>query len=162
MHAEAWAFVAQAVRERGPFERVLELGGRNVNGSVRDLFFGADYTAVDIAPGAGVDIVADCCEWQPPARFDAVVCCEVFEHEKRWPMMCATAARACRPGGVAVLTMAGPGRAPHSAIDGGTLRPDEWYDNVDPDALLEALTDAGFSFVDVEHNGPDVYAVAVI
>lgn len=161
MHMQAWAFVAEAARECGPFERVVELGGRNVNGSVRDLFGGVFYLAVDIADGPGVDVVADCCTWRSDDRFDAVVCCEVFEHEQRWPDLCATAFEVLEEGGVAILTMAAPGRAPHSAFDGGPLRGDEWYGNVDPDELARTLERVGFGKVEVDtSNFGDVYALA--
>jgi len=39
--------------------RVLEIGSRNVNGSVRDLFGGTDYHGIDAQAGEGVDTVLD-------------------------------------------------------------------------------------------------------
>lgn len=162
MHMQAWAFVAQAVREQGPFASVVELGGRDVNGSVRDLFAGASYLTVDIVDGPGVDVVADCCTWRADSTFAAVVCCEVFEHESRWCELCATAYSVLEDGGVAILTMAGPGREPHSAVDGGPLRAGEFYGNVSADELAVALTAAGFAkvAVDGESQYGDTYALA--
>lgn len=135
---------------------VLEIGSRNINGTVRDLFPG-DYTGLDISEGPGVDVVADVTEWTTRKRFDVVVCCEVLEHTDA-PIIDA-AHRLLRKGGTLILTAAGPGREPHSAVDGGPLRPGEWYANIDPDELRVALS--GWSEVTVDVAGDDVRAVAV-
>lgn len=66
-------------------QKVLEVGSLDVNGSVRRLFSGCDYTGLDVAAGPGVDIV---CEGQnydaPDASFDVVLSCEVMEHNPYW------------------------------------------------------------------------------
>lgn len=161
MHNEAFDWVRRhAVSDVD----VLDIGGRNINGSTRDLFPGSTWTALDIRPGQGVDIVADASTWTPNRAYDVVVCTEVFEHTPSWPRICMTAFKACRPGGVFVATMAGPGRPEHSAIDGGwTLHPGEYYGNVDPIELRGALADAGFVdvVVDVQQSPCDVRCVAV-
>jgi hypothetical protein len=59
--------------------------------------------------------------------------------------------------------MAGPGREPHSAVDGGPrLYAGEHYRNIDPAALLDVLVSAGFSgvLVDQSTDPDDVRAVA--
>lgn len=150
MHAEAFAYVEQFATD-DPLS-VLDIGGRNVNGSVRDLFPNADYTALDILPGEGVDIVANAASWTPDRVYDLVVCTEVFEHTDEWLQILEVAAAACRPGGRIVLTMAGPGRPEHSAIDGGPRRPGEHYANVDPEALDDGLRSAGWVEVEVEYR----------
>jgi len=142
MHAEALSWVKQ-FRTDDPVT-VLDLGGRNVNGTPRGLFPNATvYTVVDIAPGPGVDFVADAATWVPDREYDVVLSTECFEHTYSWPEICATAFKACTPGGLFVATMAGPGRAPHSGLDGGsTLYAGEEYGNVEPAklrAVLEAL-----------------------
>ncbi|MDQ3106417.1 MAG: class I SAM-dependent methyltransferase [Actinomycetota bacterium] len=159
MHAEAFQFVANAVRGR-TFGSVLEIGGRNVNGSISVLFDADSYTTVDIAPGDGVDIVADAAEWVPPATFDCVVCCEVFEHTPRWPEILATMAASLDLGGTAIVTAASLDRAPHSAVDGGPLHDGEFYANVDPADLAREMRAAGFSGQVSIHPRGDVYAVA--
>lgn len=150
MHAEAFAYVERFRTEAAL--SVLDLGGRNVNGTVRDLFPNADYTALDILPGDGVDIVANAASWTPDRQYDLVVCTEVFEHTPEWPQILRVAAAACKPGGRIVLTMAGPGRPEHSAIDGGPRRPDEHYGNVAPEDLRAGLLAAGWADVDVEYR----------
>ena len=148
MHEEARAYVeAQRSAER---LAVLDIGGRNVNGSIRDLFPNADpYVALDIAEGPGVDIVANAATWTPDRLYDLIVCTEVFEHTPEWPAILRTAAAACRPGGHLVLTMAGPGRPPHGA-SGGPWNPGEHYSNIDPSELRAEMDAAGWTDIDVE------------
>jgi hypothetical protein len=61
---------------------VLDIGGRDVNGSPRHLFSEqvTDYTVLDIRPGDGVDIVADAATWDPDGQaWDVIICAETFE-----------------------------------------------------------------------------------
>jgi predicted methyltransferase len=161
MHAEAFAWVAQHATQAEV--TVLDLGGRNVNGSIRDLFPNATrYVAVDIREGEGVDVVADASTWVPDAEYDVVVSTETFEHTAVWPEICLTAFKALKPGGSLILTMAGPGRSEHSAIDGGPLQPGEYYGNVDPEHLKHTLITAGFKdvMVDSRVSPADTRAIA--
>lgn len=144
MHTEAYAWVQKhAIPDA---QRVLDIGGRDINGSPRHLFPGAViYRTVDILPGVGVDVVADASTWEPDGEYDVVVCTEVFEHTPTWRDICKTAFKALAPGGLLIATMAGPGRPVHSAVDGGPhLHPGEHYENVHPRDLHDALVSAGF------------------
>lgn len=162
MHTEAYAWVQQHATTEPV--TVLDIGGRNINGSVKDLFPNAtSYTAMDIREGDGVDVVADAATWTPDREYQVVVCTEVFEHTDSWPDICATAFKACAPGGRFIATMAGPGRPEHSAVDGGwRLHPGEYYGNVDPDRLRSVLEDCGWRdvVVDQQHSPADVRAAA--
>lgn len=162
MHPEAYQWVAEHATT-GPVA-VLDLGGRDINGTPRALFPGATlYRTVDIAPGPAVDIVADAATWVPDREYDVAVSTECFEHTGSWPRIVLTALAALRPGGLFIATMAGPGRGVHSGVDGGgTLHPGEHYANVDPATLLAVLTDAGFTgvTVDVRPSPADVRCVA--
>ena len=162
MHAEAFAWVADHCTD-DPVS-VLDIGGRNINGTPRILFPNANpYTVLDIAPGDGVDIVADAATWDPDRRYDVVVCCEVFEHTDVWPAILRTAYRALVRGGLLIATMAGPGREPHSAVDGGPhLYGGEHYTNVELSELHDALVAAGFRRIEVDEQvaSHDVRAVA--
>lgn len=154
------------MKEYAPTARsVLDIGGRDVNGTVRALFPEAEtYTVIDAMPGDNVDIVADASVWTPQWVYDVVVCCEVFEHTPVWREICTTAYLALTPGGTFITTMGGPGRAPHSAVDGGhILQPGEHYGNVDPDDLHRQLTVIGFEGITVDqqhHPMADVRAMA--
>lgn len=160
MHQQAYEWVDR--HADADAARVLDIGGRNINGTIRDRFPGAvEYVVLDIIEDAGVDIVADAATWRPDGdRFDAVVCAEVFEHTPVWREICATAFDVLAPGGQFVATMAGPGRAPHSAMDGGPLQPGEHYANIDPDELAEELYSLGFRGINVDQLGEDVRCVA--
>jgi hypothetical protein len=155
MHQQAYDWVKSA-RCHAPadWSAVLDLGGRDINGSVRDLFSEATvYRVLDILPGDGVDIVADAATWTPDRTYDVVVCCETFEHARLWPDICGTAFDALCDDGIFVATMAGPGRPPHSAIDGGwTVYDGEWYMNVDPVDLRSVLVSLGFTDVVVDRQ----------
>ncbi len=148
MHEEAFAWVHDhATAEQ---VSVLDIGGRNINGSVRDLFPNADpYVALDIADGPAVDIVANAAEWTPDRTYDLIVCTEVFEHTPEWPAILRTAAAACRVGGRIILTMAGPGRSPHGA-SGGPWNFGEYYANVHPSDLRAEMAAAGWTDIDVD------------
>lgn len=163
MHPAAYQYVADAVARLPQRPRsVVEIGSRFINGGIRSLFRGAAYTGIDIVAGPGVDIVADGATWQPPAPVDVVVCCEVLEHTPKAPLIIANAARMLTPGGCLIVTAAGPGRAPHSAIEGGPLRKDEYYRNVTHDELHYWLHRANFNTftIDTDEAAGDIRAVA--
>jgi hypothetical protein len=162
MHAEAMEWLAKHASD-DPVD-VLDLGGRDINGSPRELWpNAASYTVLDITPGPNVDIVADAATWQPGGRrWDVAVAAELFEHTDLWPAICATAWRALHPGGRFIVTTAAPGRPPHSGRDGSALQFGEYYANVDPVALREVLERVGFAeiVVDIQPSPADVRAVA--
>jgi hypothetical protein len=162
VHAEAYSWVARYATD-DPVS-VLDLGGRDVNGTPRALFPNATvYTVLDIMDGPNVDIVANAATWTPDREYDRVLCTEVCEHTSVWPQICRTAHKACSPGGLFIATMAGPGRAPHSAVDGGPLQPGEYYANIDPVLLHRMLEDHGWRdiVVDYQPEPADVRAVAL-
>lgn len=161
MHEAAYDYVAAAVAEHGPFHRVVELGSLDINGSVRPLFGDARYVGVDRVAGPGVDVVEDALRWTPDELFDCVVCCEVLEHLEDWRGLLAAAESVLAPEGVLIVTCAGPGRGPHSAVDGNALRPDEHYENVDPVDLASALGLLGFESITAEQHGLDTRATGV-
>lgn len=162
MHDAAREFIAAQAANHRPFEAVLEIGSRDVNGSIREYFAPASYLGIDLVAGDGVDLVADATsEWEPPGDFDAIVCCEVFEHERQWRQIIANAHRWLRPRGLLLITCAGPGRAPHSGLDGGALRAREHYENIDPKELAIAIGAAGFTRMEFDLDTPgDIHATA--
>lgn len=160
MHAEAYEWVRRFRSDESDLY-VLDLGGRYINGSALDHFPNADRTVLDIAPGRGVDIVADASSWTPEGEWDVVLCCEVAEHTAVWPQIAATAFKSLVPGGELIWTCAGPGRRPHSGVDGGRrLFPGEHYANVSCEELADVLTDVGFVDVITDSLGEDTRAWA--
>ncbi len=161
MHLEAFRWVERFATDENI--TVLDLGGRDINGTPRALFPNAVYTVLDYCKGPNVHIVADAAKWEPTRQWDLVLATEVFEHTPAWPLICQTAYKALKPGGLFITTMAGPGRAPHSGIDGEhELHPGEHYQNVEPKSLQLALQWYGFVDIEVDFHKKacDVRAVA--
>lgn len=158
MHAEAMAWVAYYSRECGDPAVVLDLGGRDVNGTPRPFFPKAEYVSLDILPGA--DIEADAADWTPDREYDLIISTELFEHAERWRDIIRTAYEAARTGAYFLVTCAGPGRAPHSGVDGREVREWEHYGNVSAADMQQALEAAGWTVEAVEEYGQDTRAFA--
>jgi hypothetical protein len=141
---------------------VLDIGGRDVNGTVVDLFAPeCRWEVVDLHDGHNVTWVGDFVEFCPDRLYDVVLHLEVAEHTEAWRDHIRHAASCLTRGGLFVLTAAGPARSPHSAVDGGGLRQGEHYANVQPDVLAAVLVQSfRWSTVDTTPDGMDVRAVA--
>jgi hypothetical protein len=159
MHQAAFDFIKQFSSKEEM--SVIEIGSRNINGSVRSLFPNAEWIGLDLHEGPDVDWVGDSREYQPTEKVDMVVCCESLEHAEMWYDMVRTAAGWVKPFGRMLITCAGPGRAPHSHIDGCQLRPGEHYNNVSAVDMRRCLTDAGMTVLICHQLGDDTQAVAV-
>lgn len=126
--------------------RVLDVGGADVNGTVHALIDPrAQISVMDIEAGPGVTIVADATDpetWadEGAASYDLVISTEVFEHVQGWGRIIGGIAFALRPGGWFVGTCASSGRRPHGARGAVDPAAGEWYANVHPTALADALT----------------------
>jgi SAM-dependent methyltransferase len=150
MHLQPRAYVQQLART-WPGGRILEIGSRDVNGSVRSLFQRrppSTYLGIDLVAARGVDVMVDARQFATDDKFDLVLCLEVFEHCLDWLSLVACAWYALRSGGRFVVTCAGPGRAPHGAA-GGLLLPGEEYGNVALEDLHAGLTSFGFRIVEL-------------
>ena len=145
--------------------RVLEVGSKNINGSVRKFFRGCDYTGLDCSDGPDVDVVCLAHEFRPAELFDTVITCEALEHDPHWRLTIPHVLSLLRPGGLFVGTWGGPERPEHGTRRtedaGGTWGPDvDYYGNVSAEeftpvaaAYLDPLT------VQTCRGGQDVYAV---
>jgi SAM-dependent methyltransferase len=169
MHPEARDGLARQLAAAGltldaPW-RVLDLGGRDINGSIRGLLPAAKWTGCDITSGPGVDLVHDATQAWPDDfdRYDLVVCTEVLEHVEQWPALLRTAAQALEPGGPEALfvTCASTGRPQHGAAGAPLPGPGEWYANVPAEALRVRLGEL-FQQLVVEYRAlpGDAYARA--
>lgn len=162
MHREAYRYIAGEVSHlRLPDGPVVEIGARNINGSVRPLFGGRPYVGIDIEPGPAVDIVADGASYTPTLKPAIVVCAEVLEHTPAAAEICANAYVMLKDGGVFFITAAGVNRIPHSAVDGGDLRYGEFYANVLDTELREWLTPFADVRVQINPEAGDIYATAI-
>lgn len=159
MHPEARTYVENLVAGR-LFPAVVEVGGRWINGGVRDLIAHQSYLSLDLHPGAGVDLVVDVRDWTPPGKVDLVICCEVIEHAEDPRGVVEACAALLVPGGLLILTCAGPHRAPHSGLDGGQVRDGEHYGNIEPDDMAKWLAELDAK-VEYHPSRGDLYASAV-
>lgn len=160
-HLNTFVYVQRITRELTARRfGVVELGSRDVNGQVRHLFAGQDYTGVDIAPGNNVDVVADGATFGEPAAYDLGLCLETLEHAPNAAAIVANLRRIVRPGGLLILTMATDPRAPHSAEDGLTVRPGEYYGNVTPADLIDWLGPCSPITVEIDRIDGDLRATA--
>lgn len=162
MHPEARAAVARFAAELGYRDRpgisVLDVGARNINGLLRDLFVATDWTALDNVPAPEIDIVADARTWQPLRRWDLVLCTEVLEHVDNWQAIVATAVKATAVNGTFIVTCASTGRPAHSQTGSAEIPAGEHYGNVAP-AELDAVMRELFTSHHVEYfSGGDAYA----
>jgi GT2 family glycosyltransferase len=162
MHLEAFIFVRTHVQGR-EWRKVLDVGSRNVNGSPRPLVNSTEYHGIDVAPGPGVDEVADAARWVPSTQYDLALCLETFEHAREWREILRMMAAAVRPDGEVIVTTACDPREPHSGVDGvvNAVREDEWYRNIDPEDLRECAEELFCEVVvDVLPDRGDVRLVA--
>lgn len=159
MHPEVMEWVKRWAPE-GPVD-ALDIGGRNINGSpVGEFHPKSTWEVVDLHPGDGVTWVGDFLSYDRHSTpFDVICHLEVAEHAPDWRTHLGYARDLLGDDGMLIFTAAGPGRAPHSAIDGGALRPGEHYENIEP-AVLARTLDRAFGSHVVDVAGSDVRAVA--
>ena len=160
MHHQAYHWMRKTIAMLPDRFSVLELGSKDVNGSIRPLFTKATrYVGVDLSEGAGVDVVADAVTFKTDERFDTVVCMEVLEHTDKGREICRNAHHHLQAGGVFLVSAATGIRVPHSAVDGGELRDGEYYQNVRHSDLSFWLSDFSKRYIFKKMWG-DIYAIA--
>jgi SAM-dependent methyltransferase len=116
MHPSVMEWVAKKVERYGlrkSSAHVLEVGSRNVNGTVRPLFEGVEsYTGVDFIDGPGVDRVLDAHKLTsafPQNSFDIVVSTEMLEHDSQFWVSVTMMGEVLKPGGFLLITARGNG-----------------------------------------------------
>ncbi len=153
MHAAAFKFVSQ-YRTHDTID-VIEIGSRDVNGTIRGLFPSARWIGLDMIDGPCVDVVCDAATYTAKKPVDLVICCEVFEHAANWPQIIDRSFYWLKRGGKLIVTCAAPGRNAHSAIDGGDLRPGEHYANVPICELVRVAVQSDFAVQLAEQKDND-------
>jgi len=157
MHNEAFEFVSRHATNE-PIS-VIEIGSRDINGSARVMFPAASWIGLDLYPGPCVDWVGDAATYTPTEPVDLVMCMETLEHAKNWYYLIHAGVAWLKPGGKMIITCAGPGRAEHSAIDGGPCYEGEYYQNLSTAQIDAAIAGTDADSWDSFQNGNDTYAV---
>jgi len=91
-------------------KRVIEVGSRDVNGSIRPLiksYDPQDYIGVDIVGGPGVDVIcsAENLVYEfGEQSFDVVISTELLEHLRDWKSVIHNIKSICRTKGIILLT----------------------------------------------------------
>lgn len=137
--------------------RVLEVGSLDINGTVRDFFVASEYVGVDVAPGKGVDVVAQGEDLDyPDDSFDVAVSAECFEHNPEWVATFENMWRMSSK--YVIMTCASDGRAEHgtrrSSPGSSPLTLDwDYYRNLNEDDFrAEFDLDAMFDEYYFEYN----------
>lgn len=169
MHHEAYhgfaSMLTKSLVPVGELRYGLDVGGRNVNGSVRIQLPGVEWKGMDIVAGPDVDIVFDASsdDWTLMPAFDVVIATELFEHTPNWRKIIANMAKWLDREGsqLFIATCASTGRQMHGASGEPLPPPGEWYQNVTKDEMISELV-KHFDTVHVEYNPMpgDIYMFA--
>lgn len=168
MHEAAFQAVerfSRTVNLSGVSGKGLDLGGRDVNGTVHSLFPDIQWTVLDSVEHPSVDIVADVTLWNPleVGVYDLVISTETIEHVFAWERILEVGYWVLRAGGHMIVTGGSTGRGPHSCTGVVPVPEGEWYGNVTPDDLYDVADGLGFANLIVEYNPDphfDVYMLA--
>jgi SAM-dependent methyltransferase len=104
-------FIENVQKEEFENKRILEVGSKYVNGSVRPLiekFFNPkEYIGVDIEKGKFVDVVCDAenlVDYFGKETFDVVISTELLEHVKDWRKVINNLKEVLKPNGYIYIT----------------------------------------------------------
>lgn len=125
----AWCYCNPTATDR-PF-RILDVGGRDVNGSLRQFFGHCEFTCLDIEPHASVDVVIEPGQSipYPDGYFDAIVSTSCFEHDPCFWITFLEMARVVKQGGYMYVNA--PNHGPYHGYPG-----DNWRFNRDASQAL--------------------------
>jgi len=114
-------FIENVQEEEFKGKRILEVGSKYVNGSVRPLIekflMPKEYTGVDIEEGKFVDIILNAenlVNYFGKETFDVVISTEMLEHVSNWRNVINNLKEVLKPGGYLYLTTCSKGFPYHS------------------------------------------------
>jgi len=159
MHVAVLDFFMRAVDcEEFAGNRVLEVGSKFVNGSVRPLIERfckpKEYIGVDIEPGKYVDVVlpAERLVDYGPESFDVVVSTEVVEHVPDWRLVINNMKVVLKRGGFIYLTTRSLGFGYHAY-------PHDYW-RYEPSDMVRIFRDFEIIRLEVDWEGPGVFLKA--
>lgn len=121
MHTSVMDFVTRILlKEDVSGKRVLEVGSRAINGSIRESVAALsprEYVGIDILPGKCVDVVMkaeDLVKRYSRERFDLVLCIETLEHIEFWKQAVIACKEVLSPDGIMLFTTRSPGFPLHA------------------------------------------------
>lgn len=146
----------------------LDVGSADICGTNQDLFTYSCVLGVDVAEHQGVDIISRVHDLPFRADlFDTIICTEMLEHDRYWRKSIARMIEMLKPGGLLVITCAGPMRREHGTPrknpkDSLTAKiGDEYYGNLKKEDLEEELEPSGGGWKETEmqyaRNKNDLY-----
>jgi SAM-dependent methyltransferase len=84
MRVDTPRFISGFLETHMHFNRVLEVGSKDINGNIRELFTDSEYIGIDMEEGNNVDLVLNghnLVEHFGELSFDLVVCLDTLEHD---------------------------------------------------------------------------------
>lgn len=157
MHKQVVQFT-KSVKQKHPhfFKRtnVLEVGSLNINGTVRRFFSTRRYLGIDITHGRDVDMVTPVHQLDSDKLFDVVISTEMLEHDCHWQQSLQAMFNLTRPGGLLLITCAGPNRPEHGTIKSGpeySPATTDYYRNLTVDDFRSILNPSDFDEYQVGH-----------
>lgn len=109
-------FIQDFIKEHGVPKRVLDVGSRHINGTVKDCIREAslgmpeEIIGVDFMDGENVDIVLNGHDLDTvfePGSFDLVTCTETLEHDDKFWLTVEQMRKMVKPGGWLLITVPG-------------------------------------------------------
>jgi SAM-dependent methyltransferase len=137
---------------------VLEVGSRDVNGSVRPFVERGgptSYVGVDIEAGPGVDEICDASglvDRFGRERFDLVLSTELLEHVRDWRQAVNQMKEVLRPGGTLVITTRSRGFGVHAY-------PHDYW-RYEPDDMSRIFGDLRIESIERDPTRPGVFLKA--